>query len=550
MKQAFVLTTAFSAALALGSAAYAQYNPPGDLNQPSPSRQNQDQNQNQKQNQNQNSNSSRNDQLSQQNSQMQMQLQRLSKLIDADVKGAQNNDDLGEIKNFAIDPNQGEVEFAILSINGKDIAVPWQAFQFRSSKGGDHEVAMLNVARDQLMNAPTLPDGQIDKLSDQNFSNSIYQHFGISRTRSMNNSMGGENSSTPNPQMRQPNSRDQNNPDSGFEETNPGSQNHNNSDIGNPNQNQNQSDHSARNRQRMSSNAGAMISAKDLLDSDVNSAQNQEDLGDVEDVLVDSNTGNIAFVVLSSGGFLGLGEDLRAVPIQSFNLRQANVADHKIALNVSKSQLENAPTFKKSDWSTMTANSNWTQGVYSHYGVQQPTSAYGYVPPQSGMGAGGDVNAVISNWPQAAQQAAQQMIQKYGQPDGVTPSMLTWTNKGQWARIIAFRDEVQHNFPMPHKDVLEESVYYKVPADKIDELSQFDGSVIVYRTDGLLSARCDSEPMNILALNLANDIVTGKRSADEARSILAQTAQQYQQGQSSQMTQQLQFQPQGQNRAA
>jgi hypothetical protein len=49
------------------------------------------------------------------------------------------------------------------------------------------------------------------------------------------------------------------------------------------------------------------------------------------------------------------------------------------------------------------------------------------------------------------------------------------------------------------------------------ELAKFDGSLIVERTRGEVSSRRDMEAANILALNLMNDIVTGKLTAEEAR---------------------------------
>jgi hypothetical protein len=45
--------------------------------------------------------------------------------------------------------------------------------------------------------------------------------------------------------------------------------------------------------------------------------------------------------------------------------------------------------------------------------------------------------------------------------------------------------------------------------------------VIVERTKGEISARCDKEVANILALNLANDIIEDKRSVEEARQYYA-----------------------------
>jgi hypothetical protein len=52
-------------------------------------------------------------------------------------------------------------------------------------------------------------------------------------------------------------------------------------------------------------------------------------------------------------------------------------------------------------------------------------------------------------------------------------------------------------------------------------LAEFDGSVIVERTAGEVSARCHDEEANNLALNLMHDIVTGEKNAFEARDYYA-----------------------------
>jgi hypothetical protein len=134
------------------------------------------------------------------------------------------------------------------------------------------------------------------------------------------------------------------------------------------------------------------------------------------------------------------------------------------------------------------------------------------------------------------------MIRKYGAPDEATPRILRWHGNGGWKRSILYREEVPHNFPMPHTDLLEQVIDYRVPPDKFDELAAYDGSVIVERTKGELSARCDKEEMNLLALNLANDIVTEKRSVEEARQFYAQTAMAFKQGRKDPYTLRLQFQ--------
>ncbi|MBA2647117.1 MAG: hypothetical protein H0U81_09985 [Pyrinomonadaceae bacterium] len=68
-----------------------------------------------------------------------------------------------------------------------------------------------------------------------------------------------------------------------------------------------------------------------------------------------------------------------------------------------------------------------------------------------------------------------------------------------------------------------------------------DGSVIVERTKGEVSARCDMEAANILALNLMNDIVTGKCDAEKAREIYSEVTGAYVLNQPAPYAEKLQF---------
>lgn len=132
------------------------------------------------------------------------------------------------------------------------------------------------------------------------------------------------------------------------------------------------------------------------------------------------------------------------------------------------------------------------------------------------------VDEVVSNWPEKPRKTVERMMQKYGAPDEATESMLIWHNNDPWKKTIVYRDEVPHKFPKPHTDLLEQFINYRVPVEKFDELAKFDGSVIVERTKGEMSARCDREEANFLALNLAHDIITDKRKIDDARNAYAE----------------------------
>lgn len=145
--------------------------------------------------------------------------------------------------------------------------------------------------------------------------------------------------------------------------------------------------------------------------------------------------------------------------------------------------------------------------------------------PQSASAAGrmdmAGMQAMMASWPEASRMAAMDMMRKYGPPQEVTASMFMWKNNGPWKWTKISREPVQHNFPMRHPDVLEQAIDYRVPVDRFDDLAAYDGSVMAERTKGQLSARCDKEGANFLAINLANDVATGRRTVGDARAYYA-----------------------------
>ena len=123
----------------------------------------------------------------------------------------------------------------------------------------------------------------------------------------------------------------------------------------------------------------------------------------------------------------------------------------------------------------------------------------------------------IQAWPEESKEAAQLVLDKYGEPDEFTESQLIWYKRGPWKRIIASRIFYQHDFPVPHTDSVESVIDYRLPPDKLGAVAAFDGSVIAERTAGEVSARCHDEEANLLALNLMHDIVINAKTVEEAK---------------------------------
>ncbi len=64
-------------------------------------------------------------------------------------------------------------------------------------------------------------------------------------------------------------------------------------------------------------------------------------IGQIEDVLVDLNHGTTAAVILSVGGFLGMGDKLVAVPVTAVKVG----SEAKFTTDLTKEQLTSSPAF-------------------------------------------------------------------------------------------------------------------------------------------------------------------------------------------------------------
>jgi len=91
-----------------------------------------------------------------------------------------------------------------------------------------------------------------------------------------------------------------------------------------------------------------------------------EDIGDIKEIMLDVAGGNIAYAVLSFGSFIGLGEKLFAVPWSALKLDPEN---KRFLLNISKERLQNAPGFDKDNWPNL-ADQTWANDIHAYYGIR------------------------------------------------------------------------------------------------------------------------------------------------------------------------------------
>lgn len=93
-------------------------------------------------------------------------------------------------------------------------------------------------------------------------------------------------------------------------------------------------------------NAPRFLSSSTLSGDDVKNPQG-DSLGDLKDIMIDTQSGKVAYAVLSFGGILGMGDKLFAVPWESLVVDGEN---KQLILNVSKERLKDAPGFDKDHW--------------------------------------------------------------------------------------------------------------------------------------------------------------------------------------------------------
>jgi sporulation protein YlmC with PRC-barrel domain len=108
-----------------------------------------------------------------------------------------------------------------------------------------------------------------------------------------------------------------------------------------------------------------VLSTADIIgDKVVNRAG--ENLGKLEELMLDLEKGRVAYAVLSFGGFLGMGDKHFALPFEALKLD----ANHDcFILDVDREKLKNAPGFDKSN-PPKAADRTWGAEIYKFYGYQ------------------------------------------------------------------------------------------------------------------------------------------------------------------------------------
>ena len=113
-----------------------------------------------------------------------------------------------------------------------------------------------------------------------------------------------------------------------------------------------------------SSGPGPDVMAASTLDGDKILSTDGEEVGKVKEIMLDVQAGRIAYVVMSCGGFLGIGDKLLAIPWNALTLDTTRKC---FLVALSAERIKNAPGFDKQHWPSM-ADATWATSVHQYYG--------------------------------------------------------------------------------------------------------------------------------------------------------------------------------------
>ncbi|MEJ2033464.1 MAG: PRC-barrel domain-containing protein [Deltaproteobacteria bacterium] len=85
-----------------------------------------------------------------------------------------------------------------------------------------------------------------------------------------------------------------------------------------------------------------------------------QEIGNISDIMIDTQTGQVAYALVSSGGVLGMGENQYIVP---WNALHIDPQTNQLALDMSKDQLKDAPKGQT------VATRKQAEKIFQFYGV-------------------------------------------------------------------------------------------------------------------------------------------------------------------------------------
>jgi hypothetical protein len=108
---------------------------------------------------------------------------------------------------------------------------------------------------------------------------------------------------------------------------------------------------------------GARLIASDKVEGTPVRRSNGDKIGVIRRVMIDKPSGKVAYAVMSFGGFLGIGDEHRAIP---WSMLEYNERIKGYELNVTDEQLRGAPV-PATGWETGVVDRDWERSLHDYY---------------------------------------------------------------------------------------------------------------------------------------------------------------------------------------
>lgn len=261
-----------------------------------------------------------------------------SDLIGMTVKNY-HDEKLGTVEDLAVDVESGRIVQVILSVGGLFgigdtlTAVPPGALHLDVA----HKVLHLDANKEKLQQAPKFETAKWIECCNSNHLSAVYGHYGQENAFTF---IRSDDAVLDRQGNRVPSSK---------------------ADV-----TRGRNLKSAKSQSMIpASRLGQIQQASKLMGTGVKNLQD-ESLGNVDNVLVDLPAGRVVAIIVSSGGFLGIGDALSAVPPTAFRYS----ADREtLQLDASKEMLSSAPHFKANQWPDFD-QPGYADEVYRAYQVE------------------------------------------------------------------------------------------------------------------------------------------------------------------------------------
>lgn len=106
---------------------------------------------------------------------------------------------------------------------------------------------------------------------------------------------------------------------------------------------------------------GSLVSSSDVTGTEVYGSDGSH-IGTIDHLMIDKQSGKVAYAVMGFGGFLGLGEDHHPVP---WNKLDYDPARGGFVTDLTEAAVKGAPEHRD-DWH---ADRDWETRIHEHYGV-------------------------------------------------------------------------------------------------------------------------------------------------------------------------------------